>query len=323
MTRDSNDSLPINRSEDGLPTSGDYFQPAILARIARLAPRARYVVNGIMAGNHRGSIFGHSTEFRQHREYTPGDDPRFIDWKVWARQDRLYVKQQQVETNRKCLVLMDVSKSMNYRGVYWSKFQYGATLAVSLAWLSVLRQDAASVLCFDGDTITERTPFRTAPQHPLDIADMLENIGLQKEKNNNVNENNSPSDLRQVFRLAATLPAKGDLVVIVSDLFVDRPAFFEGLQYFTNRSFETVVFHLLDNDEVNFDFTEDIRFQDLESPQSVRCTSRLVQDAYRKEINRFRESIRRGCLQRNVACIHCLTADPLDAVLINGLKGVR
>ncbi|MHC4403560.1 MAG: DUF58 domain-containing protein, partial [Planctomycetota bacterium] len=132
-----------------MPDSKPFLHPEAIRRISRLDLRARQVVEGFLAGMHRSPYFGQSVEFLQHREYTRGDDPRFVDWKVWARQDRLYVKQFEEDTNLRATLLVDVSGSMQYGSGAMSKYEYGSTLAVSLAYLLLRQQDAVGCVTFD------------------------------------------------------------------------------------------------------------------------------------------------------------------------------
>src|SRR3954464_14368116 len=143
-----------------MPGSKRFLHPEAIKRIARLEVRARHVVEGFLSGMHRSPYFGQSVEFLQHREYTPGDDLRHVDWKVWARQDRLYVKQFEEETNLRCTLLVDVSKSMQYGRGPLNKYEYAATAAASLAWLILHQHDAVGCIAFD-EKVRSAVPIRT------------------------------------------------------------------------------------------------------------------------------------------------------------------
>ena len=151
-----------------MPDSRKFLHPEAIKRIARLSVRARHVVEGFLSGMHRSPYFGRSIEFRQHREYTYGDDPRYVDWKVWAKQDRYYVKQFEEDTNLRCALLCDVSASMRYGRGAMTKYEYGCTIAVSLAYLLLRQQDAVGCVAFDDAARTMRPPAHRAQPSRFD-----------------------------------------------------------------------------------------------------------------------------------------------------------
>jgi uncharacterized protein (DUF58 family) len=155
-----------------MPASKRFLHPEAIGRIARLDLRARHVVEGFLSGIHRSPFFGQSVEFLQHRQYAPGDDLRHVDWKVWAKQDRYYVKQFEEDTNLRATLLVDVSGSMQYGSGPMTKYEYGATLAASLAYLLLRQQDAVGAIAFD-EAIRVRVPQRTKRSHLTTIADAL------------------------------------------------------------------------------------------------------------------------------------------------------
>ena len=194
-----------------MPGSKRFLHPEAIKRISRLEIRARHVVEGFLSGMHRSPYFGQSVEFLQHREYVTGDDLRHVDWKVWARQDRLYVKQFEEETNLRCNLLVDVSKSMAYGNGPLNKYEYACTLACSLAYLVLRQQDAVGCVAFD-EKIRTTVPMRTKNNHIFSIVDSLA-----------VQEPRDKTDMYAVLRtVAETAPRRG-VVVLVSDL-LGRPA---------------------------------------------------------------------------------------------------
>ena len=225
------------------PASKRYLPPEALARIGRLELRARTVVDGVLAGMHKSPYKGNSVEFLQHREYTPGDDLRRVDWKVWGRQDRLYIKEFEDETSLRLFLLVDGSASMDYRPPRFSqapgltKFDYAATLAASLGWLALSQGDAVGCSVFD-DRVRTSVPARTSRSHLNSIVGCLEQTRQRQ-----------PSDFRSVFRnLGETLPRRG-MVVIFSDLFGDRNELAKGLQLLRQRGHDLAIFHVLDRSE--------------------------------------------------------------------------
>ncbi len=211
---------------------------------------------------HRSPYFGRSIEFRQHREYTYGDDPRYVDWKVWAKQDRYYVKQFEEDTNLRCALLCDVSNSMRYGRGAMNKYEYACTIAVSLAYLLLRQQDAVGCVAFD-DSARMTVPMRTKRNHLDSIIQAL--------------ERSSPRDktgMYPVLRHAAESYPRRGLMVLVSDLLVPREGLFRGLRLLRSRGHDVMVFHVLDDDELDFPFSGPTRFEGLELAEQLRCNPR-------------------------------------------------
>src|SRR5687767_4398170 len=186
--------------------SRTFLNPEAIKRISRLEVRARHVVEGFLAGMHRSPYFGQSIEFLQHREYVAGDDLRHVDWKVWARQDRMVVKQYEEDTNLRCTLLVDVSNSMAYGNGHLNKYQYGCTLACSLAYLILRQQDAVGCMAFD-DKIRTNVPTRTKSNHIFSVVDAL---AVQKPRDK--------TDMLAILKnVTEAVPRRG-MVVLVSDL---------------------------------------------------------------------------------------------------------
>ncbi|MFY7969877.1 MAG: DUF58 domain-containing protein, partial [Pirellulaceae bacterium] len=158
-----------------MPDSNAFLHPDAIRRISRMELRARHLVEGFLAGMHRSPYFGQSIEFLQHRQYVPGDDLRHIDWKVWGRQDRLYIKQYQEDTNLRCSVLLDTSESMRYGRGALNKMEYASTIAACLSYLVIRQQDAAGLVLFD-DRIRRRLPWRSQRKHLQAILDSLQDV---------------------------------------------------------------------------------------------------------------------------------------------------
>src|SRR6185295_7090346 len=201
-----------------MPASKRFLHPEAIARISRLDLRARHIVEGFLAGTHRSPYFGQSVEFLQHREYAPGDDLRHVDWKVWAKQDRFYVKQYEEDTNLRCTLLVDVSQSMQYGSGPLNKYQYACTIAVSLAYLLLRQQDAVGCVAFDQATRVQ-VPVRSKRTHLNSIVRALDASEPQKK-----------TQLDVILREAAeTFPRRG-LMVLISDLLVERAGLIAGLK---------------------------------------------------------------------------------------------
>ena len=285
------------------PDSKRFLHPEAIKRISRLDLRARYIVEGFLSGMHRSPYFGQSVEFRQHREYTWGDDLRYVDWKVWAKQDRYYVKQFEEDTNQRCVMLVDVSNSMRYGRGAMTKYEYGCTAAVSLAYLLLRQQDAVGCVAFDESART-MVPLRTKRNHLESIIQALD-VSTPKNK----------TELHSILcEVAETYPRRG-LVVMVSDLLVERPGLFKGLKLQRSRGHDILVLHILDDDELEFPFSGPTRFEGLESLDVVRCNPRALREGYLKALSAYLEEVRRGCARHAVDYALIRTSDPLDAAL--------
>jgi len=285
-----------------------FLHPDAIKRIARLDLRARHVVEGFLAGMHRSPYFGQSVEFRQHRPYARGDDLRSVDWKVWAKQDRLYVKQFEEDTNLRCTFLVDVSASMRYGGGAMTKYEYGCTVAVSVAYLALRQQDAVGCVSFDS-AVRAAVPLRTKRNHLEAVISALE-----------ASDPRDKTDLYPVLReVAETYPRRG-LMVLISDLFVDRPGLIRGLRLLRSRGHDVLVFHVLDDDELDFPFSGSTRFEGLESPDFLNCNPRALREGYLEALNGFLEEIRRGCAEHNVDYALLRTRQPLEVALASFLS---
>jgi uncharacterized protein (DUF58 family) len=280
-----------------------FLSPEAIQRIARLDLRARHVVEGFLSGMHRSPYFGQSIEFRQHREYAYGDDLRYVDWKVWAKQDRYYVKQFEEDTNLRCTLLCDVSASMRYGRGAMNKYEYGCTVAASLAYLVLRQQDAVGCIAFD-DAARMTVPLRTKHNHLDSIVQALDHCSPREK-----------TDLYQILRNAAESVPRRGLIVLVSDLLVERPGLFRGLRLLRSRGHDVMVFHVLDDDEIDFPFSGPTRFDGLESADELRCNPRALRDGYLAAFHAYLEEIRRGCTQNNVDYALLRTSQPLDAAL--------
>ena len=280
-----------------------FLLPEVIQRIARLDLRARHVVEGFLSGLHRSPYFGQSIEFRQHREYTYGDDPRYVDWKVWAKQDRYYVKQFEEDTNLRCALLCDVSASMRYGRGAMNKYEYACTVAVSLAYLLLRQQDAVGCVAFD-DSARMTVPMRTKRNHLGSIIQALEQSGPRDK-----------TGIYPILRNAAESYPRRGLMVLISDLLVEREGLMRGLRLLRSRGHDVMVFHVLDDDELDFPFSGPTRFEGLELAEQLRCNPRALREGYLRALGDYLEEVRRGCSRHNVDYALLRTSQPLDAAL--------
>ena len=291
-----------------MPDSKNFLHPETIKRIDRLDLRAQHIVEGFMSGSHRSPYFGQSVEFLQHREYQLGDDLRHVDWQVWARQDRLYVKQFEEETNMRVQMLVDVSSSMQYGNGAFNKYEYAATIVTSLAYLVLKKHDAVGCVTFD-QKIRENLATRSQHTQLNSIIACLENSKPADK-----------TDLNQIFNVAAELFSRKGVVIVVSDLFGDTDATLKGLRMLRQRGHDVLLFHVLDDDELDFPFTGSSQFDDLESDIQLNCNPKALRDGYLKEMNSFLETIKVGCARASIDYALVRTSDSLGAVLATFLS---
>ena len=286
-----------------------FLDPKILGKITRLDLRARQVVEGFISGLHRSPYHGFSVEFASHREYVPGDEIKHIDWKVWARNDRYYIKQYEEETNLSSTLLLDCSRSMVYgdprQGM--TKFDYACTVAASLAYLLQQQQDAVGLVTFDVDVRRALPPS----SHPSHLKLLLHELA-----------NTTPdhrTDVADVFhRLAEQITRRG-LIVLISDLFLDVDTLTRALQHFRHRRHEVIVFQVLHHDELTFPFEDNTLFRGLEIDLQILTEPRALRKAYLAAVERALGRVRRVCANSGIDYMLLSTHDPLDAALASYL----
>ncbi|MDR2644230.1 MAG: DUF58 domain-containing protein [Planctomycetaceae bacterium] len=307
-----------------------FFHPEVLKRISRLDLRARHVVDGFLNGMHKSRHFGNSVEFRQHRQYVPGDDLRNVDWKIWAKQDRLYVKQYEIDTNMRVTLLVDVSQSMRFGNGTMNKYDYACTIAASLAYLAIKQQDAVGCITFDKDA-NNILPSKKKQSHLVAISDMMFHSAPTKDAktqtSGNTKENKtelaellanikgSQPDISNAIREIAEAVRANSLVVILSDLLMQRDGFFKGLRYLRSRGHDIMVLHIMDDLEIDFTLGGPTRFEGLELPVQIRCDPRMLRNGYIEAVNAFLEEVQQGCSK--LMCDYSLfrTSVPLDAAI--------
>jgi uncharacterized protein (DUF58 family) len=285
-----------------MPDSKRFLRPEVTQRIRRLELTARRVVEGFLSGMHRSPYFGQSVEFLQHRQYTPGDEIRHIDWKVYARQDRLHIKQYEEETNLRLHLLVDRSGSMAYGEGDANKFDYSASLAASLAYLAIRQQDATGLFTFDS-RVRDVLPAKSNRFQLNRILQSLLTVGAEGR-----------TDLPQVAKDVTQVIARRGLVCIISDLLgIDELV--EGLRVLRSRNHDVALFHVLHDDELDFNFSGATRFEGLESVDFLNCNPRALREGYLEAMNEFLEKTRKACGRLSIDYMLVRTSDPLDAVL--------
>jgi uncharacterized protein (DUF58 family) len=280
-----------------------FLHPTTIARISRLDLRARQVVEGFISGMHKSPVFGHSIEFVQHREYTTGDDIRHLDWKVWSKTDRYYIKQYEAETNLRCNLVVDVSESMHYGRGALNKYEYACTAGACLSYLLFRQQDAVGCVTFD-DKVRHVVPPRSQMTH-LDA--IVNSMHTSKPRDK--------TDILGILRrVTESIPARG-MVVILSDFLVDREPLIKGLEMLCQRKHDILVFHVLDEDEMTFPFTGTTRFEGMEEMPHLLCDPRALREGYIEALEEYLVEVRRGCTRLGIDYQLVRTNDYLDAIL--------
>ncbi|HUS57266.1 MAG TPA: DUF58 domain-containing protein [Planctomycetota bacterium] len=280
-----------------------YLDPKVLARISKLDIRARLIVEGFISGLHKSPFHGFNVEFAQHREYVPGDDTRYIDWKVFGKSDRYYIKQYEQETNLKAYILLDVSESMGYTSSGMTKLEYGGCIAASLTYLMLQQQDSVGLALFD----SEVREFIRDSGHPSHLKLLTHRI-----------EQAVPSGTTKVRGilddLAERIRRRG-LVIIISDLFVDADDLLVSLRHFRHKRHEVIVFHVLDEFERTFPFNDLTLFKGLEQYPQVFAEPRTLRKEYLAEFEKFVLKVKEGCRQHAIDYVQLGTGDSLEIAL--------
>lgn len=288
------------------------LDPRALAKIRRLELLARGVVEGFVSGRHRSPHKGFSVEFAEHRQYVPGDDVRDLDWRVFGKSDRYYVKQYMEETNLRAVILVDASGSMQYAGTaaakldgqVLTKFEYARMLAASLAHLLVGQQDAVGLATFDKGLRRYIAP-RSRASHLRAILQELADTEPGEE-----------TALAPIIHTVAERIHRRSLVILISDLFDDEQEILKALHHFRYRGQEVLLLHVMAEEELTFPFEEWSVFHDLEDSQRrIRIDPRAVRATYLEQIRRFLKAIETGCGQMSIDYVPISTRQPFDTAL--------
>jgi uncharacterized protein (DUF58 family) len=285
-----------------------FLQPETIARIARLEIVARNVVEGFLSGGHRSPYFGQSIEFAQHREYVPGDDIRRIDWKVWSKTDKYYIKQYEEETNLRTTLVVDVSESMQFGTGPVSKAEYARQTAASLAYLLLKQSDAVGLVTFD-ETLRQRVEQSSKLNH---LTALLAALDLEAPK--------QKTRLADVLFQVAEAYARRGLIVLISDLLADREGLFKGLKILRTRGHDVMLFHILDDAELDFPYTGTTKFEGLEAAGDLVCDPRSLREGYMAAMKTYLEQIHRFCAQHLIDYQTIRTSEHLSAVLAHYLS---
>jgi uncharacterized protein (DUF58 family) len=313
-----------------------YLIPSVVARLSNIELKAKCVVEGFMTGLHKSPYHGFSVEFAEHRQYMPGDDLKFLDWKVYARTGRYYVKRFEEETNLKSYILLDISKSMDFSSSrskqsneekkgfanffgkakspvektksYLTKLEYGSYIAASLAYLMLLQRDAISLTTYD-----------TQIQNFIHPRATDSNLKLILHGLNNIQSTDKTGTVRCLNEIADKVKRRG-LVVIISDLFDDQKEVLSALRHFKYSKNEVIVFQILDPIELNFLSGNPVTLKDLETQEEMYSQPFVIQKAYREAVKEFTETYKNECAKSDIDYIMLSTENSFDKALINYLS---
>jgi len=285
---------------DGIP---ELLDPAAISRAESLGLNARFIVEGYMAGEHKSPYRGFAVEFAQHREYTHGDDPRHLDWKVLGRTDRYYIKQYEQETNYVANLLLDGSESMKYGSGKLTKLHYGKMMAACLAYLILHQRDAAALGLFD-TTVRDYVP---RSDNLATIHHLMSRLAAFEPKE-------QTSIATVLHDMARQIRRKG-IVILISDFFDDEAQVLDGIQHLRFGGNEVVVFHVMDPWELEFPFIGQVEFDGLEGIPKIQTRPAEIRKSYLREVGDFCRRLREGCERNNCHYTLVNTEQPLHEVL--------
>jgi uncharacterized protein (DUF58 family) len=292
-------------------TNGDrsYFDPLVLARLSNLYLKARWVVEGIMSGIHRSRSKGFSVEFESHREYSPGDELRRIDWKALGKFDRYFIKETEDETNLRATLILDASASMDYASNGITKFEYASILTASLAYMILKQQDAAGVVTFS-DRIESFIPPKAKRGYVFEILRALEGHSPSGE-----------TDTGKILQEIAGKMKRRGLVILVSDLLDEPEEVLKGLRLFRFNGHDVIVFHVMDSAEIELPFDGNILFEDMEQADlKVTADPQTIRQVYRGVVDEFIDHLRKECHASSIDYQLLSTSTPLDRALVSYLS---
>ncbi|MGD9486887.1 MAG: DUF58 domain-containing protein [Calditrichaceae bacterium] len=257
-----------------------FLDPKVLSALSNLELVARRVVEGYLTGLHKSPFHGFSVEFSQHRPYMSGDSLRFVDWKVYGRTDRFYIKQYEEETNLRCYIVLDISNSMNYGSAGIKKSAYATYLSASLAYLMMKQRDATGLVLFD-EEIRQLLPPRSVFSYLNTLLKAMESAAPGKD-----------TDIGFVLHQIAERFNRRGLVILISDLLDDPAKIVEGLKHFRHNQHEVLVFHILDEQEQSFSFSGDVLFEDMESGERIKTQPWYIRESYKENFSKYLDYFR-------------------------------
>ena len=287
-----------------MPAAEQYLKPEVIRQIARLDLRAQFIVKGFLHGLHASPFHGFSVEFSEHRKYTPGDDPDDIDWLVYAKTDKYYVKKFEAETNITGYLAMDLSKSMGYTyRQTLSKFEYAICLAAALCYLMVHQQDPVGLITFD-EQIRQSLPAKSKRAQIGNVLSLLAKL-----------QPTGKTDIARSLQQIAAMLRHRSLVMIFSDLLTDPEPVLQSLRRLRHGGHDVILFHILDEAEVRFPFGGMIEFEEPETAARIQVDADSFRSDYLKEVQAFCEQYKKACFQSGMDYVQLDTSMQFDRAL--------
>lgn len=280
-----------------------YLDPNAILKLSNMSLRARLVVEGYLIGQHKSPYHGFSVEFAEHRAYGHGDETRHIDWKLYGKTDRYYIKRFEEETNLKTHILLDISESMQFASKDISKMTYGSYVAAALTHLMLSQKDGIGLILFD-EKIRKFIPARASQSHSKTIMSALENI-----------RSGNDTKIRTTLDYMAERIKKRGLIILISDLMDDPEQVLIGLNHFRYNKQEVIVFHLMDRQEKDFNFKERTQFKDMETGELITTDPWHIRSDYQNLINSIKKKYQSGCRKQKIDYVPLFTDQPLDIAL--------
>ncbi|MFL5331195.1 MAG: DUF58 domain-containing protein [Gemmataceae bacterium] len=289
-------------------TAEKYLRPEVIRQVARLDLRAKFIVEGFLSGLHASPFQGFSVEFSEHRKYVPGDDLKDLDWNVFAKTDKYYLKKFQAETNLTGFLVMDLSASMDYTYCgELTKFDYAVCLAAALGYLMIRQHDPVGLITFDTE-IRACLPPRSRRSHLGNILGLL--AGLKPT---------GPTDIAGSLHRVASVAGSRGLIMIFSDLLAEPGPILESLYHLRHRGHDIIVFHILDDAEARFPFDGTIEFSDVETPEKLTVDAQGIRDDYLSAVAEFRDHFAAECAKARIDYVPVDTGLSFDKALLEYL----
>ena len=295
-----------------MATAEKYLKPEVIRQIARLDLRAQFIVKGFLQGLHASPFHGFSVEFSEHRKYTSGDDPKDIDWLVYAKTDKYYIKKFEAETNITGYLVMDLSRSMGYTyRQELTKFEYGVSLAAALAYLMIHQQDPVGLITFD-EKIRSSLPPRSKRTQLGSVLSLLARL-----------EPTGKTEVAKALVQIAAMLKHRSLVMVFSDLLAEPDPVYRALRRLRHGGHDVILFHILDEAEVRFPFSGIVEFEEPETNEKLQVDASSLEADYLKEVAAFREDYRRECYQIGIDYVPVDTSMQFDKALTEYLVSRR
>ncbi|MCA9430797.1 MAG: DUF58 domain-containing protein [Candidatus Omnitrophica bacterium] len=320
----------MNQHAADNPTASRWLDPQVVSSIESLEFLATQVVEGFITGLHSSPYRGYNQEFAEHRQYQPGDELRYLDWRLFARTDRFYVKQFEADTNLRATLILDASESMDFSGEDvpraegsarghrsgLTKLDYAKRLAACLSHLLLKQRDAAGLAIFD-ETLRDYIPARASSNHLRNLMQALDSAVPK-----------GATSIASILNEVASRLARRGVVILISDLIDEPDRVLESLSHLRSRRHEVIVFHMLDRQEIDLDYRGNIRFLNPEGSDTIDSDPVALRESYRKEFTAVVEKYRQGCLEHRIGYERVVTDTPLEKVLPSflvrrGAMGVR